>query len=507
MSKLIRRSSSSPASTALLITTCMAAIAATPLAQRPNIAINLTKSGKPSPLESDRGWGGGARPWDLVDHERTYSDWARGLAFTGGRGPWVEAAGPRQATIDFGADRTFDKVILWHHGYEHVPGLSSTSRISYWNGVQWIDTGARRRFGRIELGGEWSVSDEYEFLPVTGSKVRWSFDNRELNIQGQQIQHGWLYEFEVYSQQPSVARNPTRAPFPSPLQSDAGWGGGAKPWDLVDDLRTYPTWDRGLAFTGGSWDPTRAGPRQATIDFGDNRTFTKVVLWHHGYEHVPAAAATTRIEYFDGARWVAVAAARTIGRMDIGGSGWSVSDEYEFAPVTGSKVRWSFDNRELSILARQNTHGWLYAFEVLAESAHSTFGAGCAGSNGVPTISRGYTGPRLGEPFTLTVGSLPASAPVIGSYGASRKAWGGHSLPLSLDVLGMPGCQLLISADLTTPIPDRPTPTSARWTTQIPLDPNLLGRSFYQQVLVLDPSANALGVTLSNASQATIGWY
>ncbi|HET6280528.1 MAG TPA: SBBP repeat-containing protein, partial [Polyangia bacterium] len=72
-----------------------------------NIAFNPTCSGSPSPLESDRGWGGGAQPCQIVDGLHQYDTWASGLAFTGGHydgnggGPWVEPAGVRHAVIDF----------------------------------------------------------------------------------------------------------------------------------------------------------------------------------------------------------------------------------------------------------------------------------------------------------------------------------------------------------------------------------------------------------------------
>lgn len=152
-------------------------------AQRPNIAANETGTGFPNPLQSDPGWGGGSYPWEIVDGQRTYAQWYHGLAFTGGNNNWAgQPAGPRQATIDFGANRTFSKVILWHHGHDSAPAYASTSQLAYWDGTGWNNIVAKREFGRIEAGGQGSTSDEYEFLPVTGSKVRWSFDNRQLSM-------------------------------------------------------------------------------------------------------------------------------------------------------------------------------------------------------------------------------------------------------------------------------------------------------------------------------------
>jgi len=143
---------------------------------------------------------------------------------------------------------------------------------------------------------------------------------------------------------------------------------------------------------------------------------------------------------------------------------------------------------------------------VLALSAQSTYGAGCAGSYGIPTIAPTAVGPRLSEPFVLDVAGLPTNALLVGIMGFSRTSWNGLSLPSSLAPLGMPGCQLLVSADLTMALADRPTPNTARWTTPVPYLPALLGVDLHQQVLVHDPAANAAGMTTSNASQATIGW-
>lgn len=43
------------------------------------------------------------------------------------------------------------------------------------------------------------------------------------------------------------------------------------------------------------------------------------------------------------------------------------------------------------------------------------------------------------------------------------------------------------------------------WTVQIPDDTALVGASFYNQAVVLDPSANPAGFVLSDAGRATIG--
>jgi hypothetical protein len=188
-----------------------------------NIALNPSASGYPSPLESDRGWGGGAQPWEIVDGQETYAEWYHGLAFTGGHtggwgsGGWVEPAGPRQATIDFGQLKVFDEVVVWHHGENHVP---ATANLQAWNGTNWVDIPFNRTYAPSRPFGDWSIPDEYDFNPVVGSKVRYSFDNSGANILGEPITHGWLYEFEVFGGTPPELA----PPGPAVLQASSDTG-------------------------------------------------------------------------------------------------------------------------------------------------------------------------------------------------------------------------------------------------------------------------------------------
>ncbi|HDH97834.1 MAG TPA: hypothetical protein ENF70_01700 [Deltaproteobacteria bacterium] len=165
-----------------------------------DLAFNGTGSGYPSPLESDSGWGDGSYPWQISDGMRTYpGEWAHGLAFTGGTSSWAgEACGWRQATIDFGEPKTFNRVVVWHHGLEHVP---NTYKIQYWNGTNWVDVfSTMNGHSYLKYPADsptnwwesWSTPTENTFEAVTSSKVRFALNNCD-------IEHGWIYEIEVYN--------------------------------------------------------------------------------------------------------------------------------------------------------------------------------------------------------------------------------------------------------------------------------------------------------------------
>jgi len=172
-----------------------------------NIARNPSCTGYPSVAESSNGWGSGLNKCSIIDGKREYDSWANGLAFTGGHSsaaggaPYVEPAGPRYVVVNFGTAKTFNSLVVWHHGVEHTPQYAV---IKYWNGTTWVDVPFIRtysddmRYQGTESGN--SCADVYTIgAPVTASKVLYGFDNRNRNILGTYNIHGWIYEIEVYS--------------------------------------------------------------------------------------------------------------------------------------------------------------------------------------------------------------------------------------------------------------------------------------------------------------------
>ncbi|MBK8095652.1 MAG: PD40 domain-containing protein [Planctomycetes bacterium] len=131
-------------------------------------------------------------------------------------------------------------------------------------------------------------------------------------------------------------------------------------------------------------------------------------------------------------------------------------------------------------------------------------GAGCAGSAGVPMLDR--------DPETLAWGGtslrLQGDGAVLGfgilALGFSATSWNGMALPLPLDGFGLAGCRLFTSVDLSIAIT---TGAYSPWQVAlaIPNDPTWRGVTMHTQAWLLDPWANALGATVSNAASFTIG--
>ena len=169
-----------------------------------NLALNNARTGFPHPLESNAGWGGASNPWEIIDGKRVYSEWAHGLAFTGGHAsveggdPWLEPAGVRQTVIDFGKPTLFEEVVIWHYGEQHMP---ETSNIEYWDDEQWLPMVDVKKVypAGYEDGGDsvYAIAESYAFSPVLASKVRYSFDNSGNNVLGSANVHGRIFEMEV----------------------------------------------------------------------------------------------------------------------------------------------------------------------------------------------------------------------------------------------------------------------------------------------------------------------
>ncbi|MBL8748026.1 MAG: sulfatase-like hydrolase/transferase [Planctomycetes bacterium] len=130
------------------------------------------------------------------------------------------------------------------------------------------------------------------------------------------------------------------------------------------------------------------------------------------------------------------------------------------------------------------------------------FGNGCSGNAGVPLL-RWQTRPQIGHTFVAYMGNLSANCfNLMGVLGLSRTASLGNALPLSLDALGMTGCNLNVSLDLIVPI----------WVQNgfgvylpIPDAPALYQLEFYLQGIAYETGANPASAVLSRGLRCVIG--
>ena len=151
--------------------------------------------------------------------------------------------------------------------------------------------------------------------------------------------------------------------------------------------------------------------------------------------------------------------------------------------------------------------GWdseTWEYGPLHLASYAPFGSGCPGSAGVPGL-RAASGqlPWIAGSFRIDLTRLPTNAATSLSLGSSRTAWGPIPLPFPLDPLGMTGCTLFASLDLLLPVQN--TGGAGSVTFAVPNSVTLVGGSLFSQAFVVDPPANAAGITASNAGEARIG--
>jgi hypothetical protein len=149
---------------------------------------------------------------------------------------------------------------------------------------------------------------------------------------------------------------------------------------------------------------------------------------------------------------------------------------------------------------------WAYAVLGGTPASFVTFGQGCSGPAGVPTLGAAAGNlPRLGTTFGMTLsnlGNTPFSLP-FGVIGSSNSTWNGQPLPVDLAILGMPGCSAFIAPEVSFTLSNQGG--SANWGLVIPFAPPLLGTNFYVQGAVLAPGANLGGMVVSNAGHGVVG--
>lgn len=131
-------------------------------------------------------------------------------------------------------------------------------------------------------------------------------------------------------------------------------------------------------------------------------------------------------------------------------------------------------------------------------------GAGCRGAAGVPSLACSPR-PTIDATLVYKVGNVPATPSLaLQAIGLSNQLQAGGPLPADLAVIGMPGCWLLNSLDLLQA--SAAVAGVATFQLVMPNIPNVLGLRMWHQALVLDPTANAFGLTVSNGLEQFVAF-
>ena len=109
--------------------------------------------------------------------------------------------------------------------------------------------------------------------------------------------------------------------------------------------------------------------------------------------------------------------------------------------------------------------------------------------------------PQLGKDFHFELLGAGGAVPGALFVGASNTSAGSLPLPFDLTIIGMPGCFLLVSAEVALPVTTNKGGDLA-FTVSIPNNPVLVGGSHYLQYVLKD-SINTFGFVTSNGGQLT----
>ena len=134
----------------------------------------------------------------------------------------------------------------------------------------------------------------------------------------------------------------------------------------------------------------------------------------------------------------------------------------------------------------------------------TTYGAGCAGSAGVVSLTPANS-PQLGITFRLGAANLdPAAVFAFMTIGFSNTMSLFGPLPFNLQAFGLgAGCDLWTSADVTTLF--TVASGSGTFDFAVPMDPTLGALALYYQCASIDAGAPG-GIAVSNGVGSTIGF-
>lgn len=262
--------------------------------------------------------------------------------------------------------------------------------------------------------------------------------------------------------------------------------GGQGSGGLLDD-----TWE----WSGSSWQykaQLSSGPYSGRVSHA--MYFDSVrqrIVMIGGYGIVPTGPYTTGLQPMAGEwEWDGIA-------WSYGGTAPQGIAQAGVAFDTARNVAWVFGGVDTNGTSIGST--WQRA----GSGSGSPFGAGC----GSPTLTLSQVltaQPRLNAAAVARVGNIPSPVAVM-AVGFSSQAYGPFQLPLALNGLGMPGCQLLHSADVFGESLAFLSPTTANYSLAIPNAPSLVGLHVYLQAFAVAPGMNPREIIASNGLDWNIG--
>ncbi len=145
-----------------------------------------------------------------------------------------------------------------------------------------------------------------------------------------------------------------------------------------------------------------------------------------------------------------------------------------------------------------------YRYRALNPAIVAPFGQGCTGTSVAPgLLPQPYHRPYLGTGFGVRLYSAPFNQPSFVAAGFSRVSYAGLPLPLPLTSIGMTGCELFVSAEVT--LGTAVAGSNATLTIPLPAVPALVGTHVYLQGFVFDPGANPANLVDTRALDCTLG--
>lgn len=147
----------------------------------------------------------------------------------------------------------------------------------------------------------------------------------------------------------------------------------------------------------------------------------------------------------------------------------------------------------------------LAAARLRGEALALAFGSACPGAAGAAVLSAPNGGPTTGASLSLRLSALaPTATGAVLLLGGSRTRLGALPLPIELSALGMHGCLLQVSGDVTLPMP-APAQGVSVTSIPVPANPGLVGATFFVQGLVFESGANLAGIIVSAALAMAVG--